>query len=121
MNRQISKLDDFMNGAITERFNQELETVLRNVMDPNTDPKAKRTLTIKIDVAANEARTLAKFAVSVTSKLAASQSFTQDAFIRQDENGNFTATEVTDQVPGQINMDGEAQPLPNVLNFSLKA
>lgn len=121
MKKNISKLDAFMDGAITERFNQELSNVLRNAMDPNTDAKAKRTLTIKIDVTPNESRTLAKFAVAVTSKLAASKPFAQDAFIREDEDGNFTATEVTMQVPGQIDMDGEEQPLPNVLNFAAKA
>lgn len=40
--RQVKKLDELMDGAITERFNRELQRVLENVFDPNTNPKAKR-------------------------------------------------------------------------------
>lgn len=40
--RQIGKLDELMDGALTERFNYEMERVLQNVFDPNTNPKAKR-------------------------------------------------------------------------------
>ena len=36
--RQIKKLDELMDGALTERFNYEMERVLANVFDPNTSP-----------------------------------------------------------------------------------
>lgn len=38
--RQIKKLDELMDGALTERFNLEMERVLNNVFDQNTNPKA---------------------------------------------------------------------------------
>lgn len=38
--RQIKKLDELMDGALTERFNYEMERVLNNVFDQNTNPKA---------------------------------------------------------------------------------
>lgn len=54
--RQIKKLDELMEGALTERFNYEMERVLANVFDPNTSPKAKRQIQIVIDIAPNERR-----------------------------------------------------------------
>ena len=86
MERQIKKLDELMDGALTERFNQVLDEVMRNAVDPNTDPKAKRQVKIVIDVISDD--------------------------------GTITATEVTNQVPGQLAMDGTEQDLPNVLQFN---
>ena len=51
MARQIKQLDELMDGALTERFNREMERVLGNVFDPNTNPKAKRQIQIVIDIA----------------------------------------------------------------------
>lgn len=52
--RQIKKLDELMDGALTERFNYEMERVLNNVFDPNTNPKAKRQIQIVIEFAKAE-------------------------------------------------------------------
>ena len=41
MERQMKKLDELMDGAVTERFNVEMDRVMRNIYDPNTDPEAK--------------------------------------------------------------------------------
>lgn len=54
--RQIKKLDELMDGALTERFNLEMERVLNNVFDQNTNPKAKRQIQIVIDIVPNERR-----------------------------------------------------------------
>lgn len=54
--RQIKKLDELMDGALTERFNLEMERVLNNVFDQNTNPKAKRQIQIVIDIVPNDRR-----------------------------------------------------------------
>ena len=46
--RQIKKLDELMDGALTERFNYEMERVLQNVFDMNANPRAKRQIQIVI-------------------------------------------------------------------------
>ena len=114
--KQIKSLDQLMDGAMTERFNYELNRVLNNVFDPNTDAKAKRQIQIVIDIVPNERRDEAKFKLDVKSKLAQPMAITQTVFIAQDDRGNVTATEYTNQVTGQINMDGE-ETLPNVVEF----
>lgn len=115
--RQIKKLDELLDGGVTERFNLEMERVMDNVYDPNTDPKAKRQIQIIIDIKPNERRDAAEFKVDVKSKIAAMMPITQTVFLRQDDNGNVVATEITKEVPGQIGMDGSEQALPRVVTF----
>lgn len=114
--RQIKKLDELMDGALTERFNYEMERVLNNVFDLNTDPKKKRQISIVIDIAPNERRDAAEFRVDVKSKLAAPMAIAQTVMIYQDDDGNVTATEISNQVPGQIDMDGKVT-IPKVVHF----
>lgn len=118
MARQIKQLDELMDGALTERFNMEMERVLGNVFDPNTNPKAKRQIQIVIDIAPNERRDAAEFRVDVKSKIAPPVAIAQTVFLHMDDSGNVTATEMTKEVPGQIDMEGNAQPLPRVVEFS---
>ena len=108
--RQIGKLDELMDGALTERFNYEMERVLQNVFDPNTNPKAKRQIQIVIDITPNERRDAAEFKVDVKSKVA------QTVMLYQDDDGNVTATELTGQLPGQVDMDGNVN-IPKVVQF----
>lgn len=115
--RQIKKLDELMDGALTERFNYEMERVLNNVFDPNTNPKAKRQIQIVIDITPNERRDAAEFKVDVKSKTAPPVAVTQTVFLAMDDYGNVTATEMTNQVPGQINIDGEVS-IPRVIEFA---
>ena len=118
MERQIKKLDELMDGALTERFNQVLDEVMRNAVDPNTDPKAKRQVKIVIDVIPNERRDTASFKTHVEGKVAPRVPISQVVFLHVSDDGTITATEVTNQVPGQLAMDGTEQDLPNVLQFN---
>lgn len=118
--RQIKKLDELMDGALTERFNYEMERVLNNVFDMNTDPRKKRQVQIVIDITPNERRDAAEFKVDVKSKLAPPVAIAQTVMIYQDDSGNVTATEITSAVPGQIDMDG-AVNIPRVVEFNADA
>ena len=117
MYKPITQLDDIMDGAITERFNQEMTRVLRNVFDPNTEAKAKRQIQIIIDVKPNDRRDMAEFRVDVKTKTCPPRPLAQPVFIRMDDDGNVVATEVTREVPGQIDMGGGVQAMPRVLEF----
>lgn len=117
MARQIKQLDELMDGALTERFNREMDRVLKNVFDPNTDPKAKRQIQIIIEIKPNEAREMANFKVDIKTKTAPPVTISQTCFLYQDDDGNVTAAEVTREIPGQIGMNGQEQPLPRVVEF----
>lgn len=114
--RQIKNLDELMDGALTERFNCEMDRVLQNVYDPNTSAKQKRQIQIVIDITANDRRDAAEFKVDVKSKLAPPVPVTQTVFLAMDGDGNVTATEITNQVPGQMDIEG-AVTIPKVLEF----
>ncbi len=117
MAKQIKQLDELMDGALTERFNHEMERVLNNVFDQNTNPKAKRQIQIVIDIAPNERRDAAEFKVDVKSKIAPPVAIAQTVILHQDDDGNVTATEMTTQIPGQIDFEGNTQALPRVVEF----
>ena len=118
--RQIKNLDELMDGALNERFNAEMNRVMENVFDPNTNPRQKRQIVITINVTPNERRDAADFSFDVRSKIAAPIAMSQTVFLTMSDDGTVTATEMTDQIPGQVGMDGEIAPMPTVLEFSKK-
>lgn len=115
--RQISKLDELMDGALTERFNAEFSRVLRNCFDPNTNPKAKRRVQITIDMIPNERRDAAEFKFLVKGTIAPPVASSQTVMLHMADDGTVTATELTDQIPGQVAMD-ESVTIPTVVEFN---
>lgn len=56
-------------GAVLEQVNHVLGQVWKNVQDPNTDPEAKRTITLTIVIEPNDIRESASFDYAVTMKV----------------------------------------------------
>lgn len=117
--RLIKSLSDLMDGSVEERFNAELDKVWQNVYDPNTDPKKARTLTLKVKIIPNERRDSCDFRVNVTSSLAPYEDLTQTVMLAIGADGHITATERTDQIPGQLDMEGNETPIPQTVNFGM--
>ena len=115
--RPIKSLSDLMDGGPEERFNQELEKVWANVYDPNTDAKKPREVTLKIKIIPNERRDSCDFRVSVTAKLAPQVEMTQTVMLDLKADGTIIATERTEQIPGQVDMDGGEAPIPHIMAF----
>lgn len=118
MERPIQKLSELMDGGVEERFNAELARVWQNIYDPNTDPRRTRTVTMQVKITPNERRDACDFKVSCSSKLAPYQDLSQTVMLELQQDGSIRATERTDQIPGQVDMDGNVQPLPKVINFN---
>jgi len=57
-------------GAAVEKFDIELKKVLKDIMDPNTDPKARRDIIIKVLFIPDENREIGDIAISSKSNLA---------------------------------------------------
>lgn len=57
-------------GAAAELFEHELQKVLADCLDPNTDPEAKRAITMRLTIAPSEDRESAAVSFKVESKLA---------------------------------------------------
>ena len=115
--RPIKSLSELMDGGVEERFNVEMDKIWQNVQDPNTDPKAKREITIKITVKPNERRDSADFDVQVVSKPAPFKPLSKTVTLQFNGDGSVLATERTEQIPGQIKIDGSEQPLAKVVKF----
>lgn len=64
------KLSDLTGGALQEKFDQALETVVANMQDPNTPWKNKRAITIRIAFEQNEERDDTTVSISVDTKTA---------------------------------------------------
>ena len=63
-------LETFAGGALQEKFDETFERVLKNMQDPNTPYKNKRSITIKINFTQNEDRNDTGVEVSVEAKFA---------------------------------------------------
>lgn len=105
------------NGEIINKVNYELERVVANINDINTDPLKPREINIKITLRGNESRTQILAVAQVTSKIQNTKKIEATLF-----NVNTTTSsgervqylqEATPVCPGQINIFGEIQPEGN--------
>lgn len=104
-------LDTIGGGAAAELFQQELDKVLENVLDPNTDPTAKRTITLKITIVPSESRTQAAVGVEADSRLAPFNGASGVVFVGR-RMGRAIAVA---HDPKQMQMKWDAADKPHVL------
>lgn len=89
-------------GAIQEQINGEMEKVMSNILDPNTDPKAARKLTITLTMKPNENnREIVNFSAQAKSTLVPIKPITTSIFVEADHNGRPKAAELTRSDPNQ--------------------
>ncbi len=100
-------LETFANGAFTEQVNRELESVTRNIQDPNTDAKKARKITVTVTIRPNEQRDFSTISVEAKSVLApALGTVTAMRMGRDIRTGEVEAVEVgTGQIPGQLSVN----------------
>lgn len=101
---QEVRLDTLLGGAIEERFDDALQEVLQNIMDPNTDHKTQRKITLEIKFKANEDRDETEIDFQVKNKLAPPKPLGSRLLIGK-EKGKAVAVEYSKQIPGQLNVD----------------
>ena len=97
------KLDELTGGALQEKFDQALETVIGNMQDPNTPWKNKRAITIRLTFEQNEERDDTTVNISVDTKTAPVKPIATRMAIGTDlETGKVYAREYGSQVRGQM-------------------
>lgn len=72
-------------GAVVEMFDRCLDAILKNLSDPNTEPKARREIVLKAVFQATEDRAVIGMNISCTPKLTAQRPLITTAFIRGGE------------------------------------
>lgn len=114
MNEEFIPVDltTLSGGAAIERFQRELERVLQNVMDPNTDWKAAREIVLKIRICPQESRRAGTIKVACSSKLAGYKAHQAPYFVRAHEGRSVIVQEDPNQMelelgPKIVSMKGE--------------
>jgi hypothetical protein len=79
-NQPELNLAEFGNGALEEKFQAELDRVLKNIADPNS-ADGKREINIKVTLTPNAKRSSMDIDVQTTSKLQPDVPFATQAFI----------------------------------------
>lgn len=105
-------------GAIQERVDYEVTKVIDNILDVNTDPVAKRKITLTIEMKPDENRQFISLKASAKSTLAPVIPIGTTLGIAADGNGEMVIVETVPQIPGQMNLDGEEQAAPKLLKLA---
>lgn len=99
-------LETFAGGALQEKFDDAMDKVLANMLDPNTPWKNKRKITVEVTLEQNEDRDDTTVNVSVVPKLAPVKPIGTRMAIGKDlQTGQVFAEEYGSQCRGQMTMD----------------
>jgi hypothetical protein len=115
-------LNTFANGALAERANEELQKILENIADPNTDAKKKRKLTLTITLAADNERDVIMTNVIAKSTLAPAEAIEAKILMDLDNEGKVTGAELKSGIKGQTFIDMETGEIQDdrgtkIINF----
>ncbi|WP_324173578.1 hypothetical protein [Staphylococcus pseudintermedius] len=101
------KLSELGQGALQELFESELEKVIENINDINTDPTKKRKITMTIDIKSDEYREIIFADAKVKSNLVSMDSTGIKFFNIVDENGERVVNELRSGAKGQAFIDDD--------------
>lgn len=106
-------------GAIMEQVNLEVGKIVDNILDPNTDPKKKRQLSLSVDFAPSADRSTVVITATAKSKLLPNNAVQTTLYVGADAaTGEVQAVEMTPQIPGQQSFGGETQEEPRILKIA---
>ena len=104
-------------GAIEETTDYEMAIIMDNILDPNTNPTKKRTLTLTVEFVPDSQRKTINVRASAKSKLEPTNPVATSLYIAPDENGEVEFFEMAPQIPGQRSFDGDEQEETPVLKI----
>ena len=105
-------------GGFKEVIDYEVSKVVDNIMDVNTKATAKRKVTVTMEFLPDDSRQNVRVATTVKTALATVNPVTTTLYVAgEDHTGEFRVVEMTPQVPGQVDMNGNEQDAPPVLKL----
>lgn len=104
---ELINLSNFADGAVAERFNNELRKLLENIADPNTDPKKTRKLTLTLTLKADEKRDIASVSIQAKSQIAPAKDIETKILMDRDNKGRVTGAELKSGIKGQTFIDSD--------------
>jgi hypothetical protein len=105
-------------GAISERVDYEMGSVIRNILDENTAPAKPRKLTLELTFTPSPDRGFVQVSSVVKVKLEPTTRVQTSLFTYAQVSGGRVFVENTPQIPGQLDMTGSVQEDPKILKFS---
>lgn len=117
MDKKLIGLDltHIADGGLQEKLDKELEKVFNNILDLNTEAKAKRQVTITLTMSANEDRTVVDTILGVKTKLAPQNAVATTILVGRDyDTGLVHANELKSTVPGQMYFDENGEILTDI-------
>lgn len=106
----LVNLETFAGGALAEQINSELEKVIENIYDPNTDQKKARKLTLTITFKPYNKRNGASVSIQAKSTLSPVIPTETNIMIDKDiKTGKVLASELGNQIAGQTEMNIEVE------------
>lgn len=94
-------LETFAQGAMAEKLNIELQKVMENIHDPNTDPTKARKVTLTLTLKADENRDFINVDINSKSILAPSKGVNTKMILGMDGQGKVVSRELASGAPGQ--------------------
>ena len=113
-----SSLLQMAKGAIQERVDYEVSRVVDNLLDMNTEAKAKRKVVLTLVMTTDDDRRVVKVEASAKSALAPVTPIGTSLVITADGDGEMMLAEIVPQVPGQMSLTGEVQEAPKILKIA---
>ncbi|WP_036126862.1 hypothetical protein [Lysinibacillus sphaericus] len=100
-NQTKINLETFANGALAEKTNMELQKVMDNIFDPNTDATKVRKVTITLTLKADDNREVIATNVDTKCTLAPSKGVATTMLLGTDSAGKVVGRELASGAPGQ--------------------
>jgi uncharacterized protein YuzE len=107
-------LQTFADGAVSERFNQELLKVLSNIADPNTDAKKARKLQITVTLKADEKRDIAQVSIEAKTTLVSAKPVETKIVMDYDSTGKVIGAELRSGIKGQMFVSDDGEILSDI-------
>jgi hypothetical protein len=95
----VVTLETLADGAAAELFQSELDKLLRNIQDPNTDATATRKVTLEVTFAPDEDREKGEVRIKASSKLAGLKGAKTEVYFGRHQ-GQLVATEFNPKQAG---------------------
>lgn len=106
MNEEAKKsILQMCNGAFQERADYEMSRLVDNILDPNTSAKAKRKVTITLELCPDDSRQNIVVNCTAKSTLAPTNPVTTMLYVADRD----TVIEMVPQIPGQLSVDNSEQ------------
>lgn len=101
-------LAEIADGRLQSKFDKEMKRVITNLLDPNTDAKKKRSVTVKVTLTPSKKDRLVDIDIDVKSALAPEIGVSTLMMVGRDVNtGEVAANELKSGIPGQTYFDGK--------------